>query len=279
VAPDFTTCAGIPIPGSHLAFVYDAVNAEWVRSVRWRDSTGTLTNYDLSASGGPPGCSAALEFFGQAYPAPEGNTPVVVGSNTLATLTGCGTVDQTIVSQPKDCTQATQIPVTTAYHFYDGDKADQVRVTRTIGFDATSGTTTGVGMRVFVPRVQAVKYLQVLVPSGDGTSVTTKNIVDCADDCLTATGTSWNGKWFADIDPASGYAIIVMRDPSLTSAVSMTVNNDGFSASNLSSFVVMQPTGGWTGPITEIEYLCFADLTTWPQASRNAGTPPASCGP
>ena len=89
--------------------------------------------------------------------------------------------------------------------------------------------------------------------------------------------TTWNGRWFADI-AASGYAIIVLRDPSMTSPVDLTVNFDSSSSSNLASFVLVQPTAGWQAPITEIEYLCFADLTTWPQSQRNAAVLPAGCG-
>ena len=276
---DQIACEGVPVPGSNLVFEFDGINGEWVRTLRWRDSTGNLTTFNINASGGSPGCSSVPEFFGQAFAAPEGTTPTVVGSSSLASVTGCGTVDQTIVSRSPDCANATQIPVTTAYHFYTGAKADQVRVTRTLGFDASTGTTTGVGMRAFVPRVKRDIFTNVLIPNGAGTAVTTASVGACGGDCFTATGTAWNGKWFADVDPVSGLAMIVLRDPSITSDVSLTVNNDSNSMSNLSSFVVLQPTGGWTAPITEIEYLCFADLTTWPQASRDAATLPANCGP
>jgi hypothetical protein len=277
--PDFTACEGVTVPGSHLVVEYDGLNSEWVRTLRWRDSTGTLTSYNINASGGNPGCASVAEYFGQAYAAPEGNGPYPIGTNTLATVTGCGTVDQTITSAARDCFGVPQIPVTTVYHYYTGTQADQVRVTRTIGFDATTGTTTGVGMRVFVPRVKRANFSNVLVPNAGGTAVTTMSVNACGGDCLTATGASWSGKWFADVDPNTGYAIIVLRDSSLTSAVSLTVNNDTNSASNLSSFVVMQPNGGWTAPVTETYYLCFTDLSTWPQASRDAATLPSFCGP
>ena len=65
----------------------------------------------------------------------------------------------------------------------------------------------------------------------------------------------------------------------MTSAVDFTINNDGNSGSNLSSFVIVQPAGGWKAPLTEVEYLCFEDLTSWPQAERDAAQLPAGCGP
>jgi hypothetical protein len=276
--PVGSSVVSCPVAGSNLVFAFDSLNAEWVRSLRWRDSTGALSG-DLNAYGGAPGCTTVFEFFGQAFAAPENTTPYVIGTNTLSSITGCGTADPTITTRSPDCTGAPQIPVTTVYHFYDGAKADEVRVTRTIGFDARTGVTKGVGMRVFVPRVRRDTYANVLIPNAAGTAVTTASVNACERDCFTPTGASWNGKWFADADPTSGLAMIVVRDPTMTTAVSLAVNNDGASASNLSSFVVLQPAGGWAAPLTEVEYLCFADRTSWPEAARAAATLPAFCGP
>jgi hypothetical protein len=69
----------------------------------------------------------------------------------------------------------------------------------------------------------------------------------------------------------------LLRDKSLTSAVDFTINNDSLSGSNLSSFVLVQPDGGWKAPVTEIERVCFEDLTTWPQSARNAAELPSDC--
>jgi hypothetical protein len=269
------TCGAVA--GSHLAFQFDTKNAEWVKSLQWRDSTGTWTD-NLVGYGNGPGCSSPYEFFGQAFAAPEGNAPFPVGGNTIASFTTCGT-DQTIVSHSPDCGGGEQTPVTTVYHFYDGAQADQVRVTRTIGFDANTPKSSGTSMRVYVPRLLLSTFSDVLVPNGAGTATAKTSANACGGDCFTQTGTAWNGKWFADLDSTSGRAMIVLRDPSLTSAVSLTVNNDGASNTNLSSFVVVQPDDGWKAPLTETYYLCFADLTTWPQAQRDAATLPAGCGP
>ncbi|MDB4983751.1 MAG: hypothetical protein JWM82_4503, partial [Myxococcales bacterium] len=271
------SCDAGTVAGSHLFFQFDSKDAEWVKSLQWLDSTSTLTS-NLVGYGGGPGCTSPYEFFGQAFAAPEGNGPYPVGGNNLAQVTTCG-IDQTIVSQSPDCAAAVQTPVTTVYHFYTGAKADQVRITRTIGFDATTPKSPGTGLRVYVPRLLLGTFPSVLVPNGASTAISTASAPACGGDCFTVPGATWNGKWFADVDPTSGRAMIVLRDPSLTSDVSLTVNNDGSSASNLSSFVVMQPADGWKAPLTEIEYLCFADLTTWPQTARDAATLPAGCGP
>jgi hypothetical protein len=57
------------------------------------------------------------------------------------------------------------------------------------------------------------------------------------------------------------------------------VNYDSYSSANIASFVVLQPQGGWKAPITEIEYVCFADFVSWPQAMRDLAQIPAWCGP
>jgi hypothetical protein len=93
------------------------------------------------------------------------------------------------------------------------------------------------------------------------------------------TDSNWNGQWFAVLAPQLDIAMIVLRDPSMTTPVEMTINYDSFSASNLSSFVLLKPQGGWKAPVTEVEYLCFVDSFYWPQSSRDAAQLPPGCGP
>jgi hypothetical protein len=264
-------------PDSHVQLELDTVNAEWVKSVRWLDSTGTLTA-NLAHFGGGPSCSGPTEQWGQLYGAPEGNPPSLVGGNTLATLTRCG-ADLRITSAAMTCDTPpiAQVPVTTTYHLYGGAQASQLRVTRTIGFSAATPKYPGVGVRPYVPRPPIAQFTSVIYPNAAGTAVTTT--ATCGGDCFLAPGTTWSGRWFADIAPTSGLAMIVLRDPAMTAPAQLTVNNDNSSASNLSSFVLVQPAAGWQAPITEVEYLCFADLTSWPQAQRDAATLPAGCGP
>jgi hypothetical protein len=216
--------------------------------------------------------------------APEGALPnLVVGGQlaTLASVYNCDSTVTTITSAPADCTNAAQLPVTTTYAFYGGARADEVKLSRTFGFDGSdaatafySGTT---GLRPVVPRLSLSVFASVIYPNAAGTAVTSVTATSCPGDCFTAQGTTWSGRWFADI-AASGYAMIVLRDPSMTSPVDLTINYDSYSESNLASFVLLQPTAGWQSPITEVEYLCFADLTTWPQTQRDSATLPTGCG-
>jgi hypothetical protein len=262
--------------GSRITIAFDTTNAERVTNLQWLDNNAMLTA-NVAASGGPLVCGDPQEFFGASYGAAEGSTPypVIAGSRSSGLL--CGP-DVSITSAPTNCNDQPQIPTTTQYHFYDGAQANQMRVTRTLGFDANSPQYSGIGVRVWESRVPLSVLPNVIYPDANGTAITTVNANTCGGDCFTAVGATWNGKWFAKTG-ASGLAMIVVRDPSVTSAVDLTVNYDSYSSANIASFVVLQPQGGWKAPITEIEYVCFADLTSWPQAERDAAVLPADCGP
>jgi hypothetical protein len=225
------------------------------------------------AQGGSPTCGVPREIFGQAYGAPEGNPPFLTGSGKVTT---CGLTD-TIVSDPLNCLGYPQLPITTKYERFGGARASVVRVTRTFGFDATNPAYSGVGLRPYVPRLPLGTFTYNLRPNRDTSDVTYAQVSGCGDDCLVAPGPTWNGRWFANVDTANDYAFVVVRDPASTSDVLMTVNNDGASNSNLSSFVLVQPSGGWKAPVTEVEWFCFEDHVSWPLTERTAGMLPADC--
>ena len=275
-------CDGSSV-GTHVLFTFDATDPEFVSGVSWLDSASDATPANWSAYGGPAHCTDPEEFFGESMGAPQGSLPNVVVGGHLATLTSASTCDstvKTITSAPVDCTGAAQLPVTTTYAFYGGARADEVKISRTFGFDGSDAATpvySGTGLRPYVPRFTLSIFATVIYPNQAGTAVTSVNANSCPGDCFTPQGSTWSGRWFADI-AASGDAVIVLRDPSMTSPVDLTVNWDEYSSSNLSSFVLLQPTAGWQSPITEVEYMCFADLTTWPQSQRDAAVLPAGCG-
>jgi hypothetical protein len=265
----------VPTQGSRITLGFDASNGEWVNDLKWLDSAGMLTE-NLAAWGGSSTCSEPSEFFGESYGAPEGTTPGVVVAGSRATRSTCG-LDVLLASTPNNCTDAPQLPWTTEYHFYSGAKASQLRVTRSFGFDENTPKYTGVGLRPWQARVPLGTFGNVIYPNAASTAVTRVGALSCPGDCLYDTA-QWNGQWFADV-AASGLALIVRRDPSMTAPVSLTINYDSYSYANLSSFVLIQPESGWKAPVTEVEYLCFADLTSWPQAERDAAELPAFCGP
>jgi hypothetical protein len=274
-SPDAATACDDAGAQSHVLLTFDPNDPEYVSGVSWIDSTGATTG-NWSAAGGPLHCTDPQESFGQAYGAPENTTPYPVVAGHLATLSAvCNGV--TITSAAADCTDAGQLPVTTSYTFYGGAKQNEVEITRSFAFPSGE-VDTGVGVRPFVPRVSLSVFDTTIFPNRDGTGVSKVPVGNCPGDCFTPVGPIWNGQWFADV-AASGYAIIVLRDVVSLGPVDLTINYDSYSSSNLSSFVVLQPDGGWTGPVNETEYMCFEDLTTWPQSQRDAAVLPAGCGP
>lgn len=262
--------------GSRITIGFSASNAEHVTNLQWIDSDGTLIA-NVAASGGNGGCGDPSEFFGEAYGAPEGRTPLVVVGGSRSTATACG-LDRLITSTPKNCADADQIPFFTEYHFYDGAKASQMRVTRRITFTENSPAYNATALRMWQPRVPLSTFPSTIYPKATNDGVTTTAASTCPGDCIFTAGNDWNKQWFAMTGP-SGYAVIVRRDPSLGGDVNMTINWDSFSTSNLSSFVITQPAEGFKSTIEEIEYLCFADLKSWPQVDRDAAKLPDFCGP
>jgi hypothetical protein len=265
------------LKNNRLTVTLDGTDPERVSSLTWKDGSG-VTSPNLVAQGGPAQCTDPQEFFGQSYGAPEGTLPNVVVGGHLAKFKGTA-MTGTNKSAATDCFGSAQIPVKTTYTLFTASRASDLQISRTVGFNSATGIFNDVGLRPYVPRVPVGQYTDDIYPNGAGTAVTDVNIFSCPGDCFVTKGSTWNGVWFADIDPANGYALIVMRDPTMKSKAEMTMNYDSFSSSNLSSFVLVQPGKGWTKPVTEVEHLCFEDLTSWPQTKRDAAKLPKGCGP
>ena len=124
-----------------------------------------------------------------------------------------------------------------------------------------------------MPRVPLAAYPNVVVSNAAGTALNTFHAGNCGGDCEI---TDWNGRWFAD-DDGAGNGLMVIRSTSSIAPALLTINNDSFSASNLSSVVLLQPAGGWKAQVVETEYLCFYDAVSWPASARAAGTLPKGC--
>jgi hypothetical protein len=262
--------------GSKIVIEFDPNDAERVTNLRWAIDDTTLTE-NFAAAGGQLVCNDPLEFFGQSYGA-EATLPAPIVAGNLASLTWCGR-EATITSAAMNCSNVAQFPVTTKYRSYDGAHASQLRVTRTFDFGGAAAVYPQKVLRAHVARVPLAAFPRVIYPNGAGTAVTEANPGSCPSDCIVQSGETWNGRWFANVNPDSGLAMIVLRDPTLTSPVALAINNDALSSSNITSFMLIGPEAGWTEPLTETQYLCFASITTWPQAQRDDAQLPAGCGP
>ena len=101
------------------------------------------------------------------------------------------------------------------------------------------------------------------------------------DGCAPFGPSVWGGRWFADNSSATNSGLLVLRAATDKPGAELELDADGFSASVNTSIDLPQPAGGWKANITETEFLCFYDTTTWPLSHRQAGkavTLPAGCG-
>jgi len=99
----------------------------------------------------------------------------------------------------------------------------------------------------------------VVVPNAEG-KVVTYDSANCTS--APCTVTDWNGSWFADYD-GSSFGLIVIRDPSSTAPAFVGIQSGGVSNANFTSIVLTQPAAGWSGLLTETEYVCFFNQRTW----------------
>jgi hypothetical protein len=251
-------------------------------SLTWSGGSGALAGQNLVANAGPGGCASdPIEFFGQSYGEPEGTLPVIINAGTGATLSNQTTTSMTsTTSGVVTCSCGNNSPAdaasVTVYNVFPaGDpNVNEVRVSRTLEFNSSTPVFSGAhGVRGYVARLPLGTYGTVLIPNAAGTAINTMQAGNCSNDCEV---TDWNGKWFAD-DNGSGSGMVVFRDASSTSPALLAVNNDSASASNLTSIILIQPTAGWKTPVTETEWLCFYDPTTWTAADQLAGRLPTGC--
>jgi hypothetical protein len=107
----------------------------------------------------------------------------------------------------------------------------------------------------------------VIHPNASGDQLITEGT--CGYGCIAA---SWDGSWFAINNPSTGLGMIVQ---STSFSTALWLDDDGGSLTNSSSVLLLQPPGGFTGTVTDTEYLCFYDSSSWTPSL----TPPAGCQP
>jgi hypothetical protein len=260
-------------PHLEMDFGDAAGNVELVEGVKWSPVGGTLGS-NLVANSGGGGCGV-FEFWGESYPNQDGTgpDPVVAGQRGSWTATSNRTVLIDSAS-PHDCSGNTpEIPVRTRYTFFDeGPAANTVRMERRISFAPNQERNDVVqGMRFYDPRLPAGTYNQEIFPNEGGTALNT-----IGDGGPTANG-DWNETWMA-IDSSTTHAgMVIFHQPDGVHTASVTSDNDGASGSNNSGVTLDRPALGWLEPVTETEYFCFYDATTWPVLTRSPTNLPAGC--
>jgi hypothetical protein len=233
---------------------WSLTNPEEVDYLSWKGSP------NLASSCTPPNCPNDFEFFGNSWVSENENTTEfffasLVGGGTTGSWTQTGTTVD-IYSVCSGCWNSADTPVHTSYQFFgDPSKADLIAITRTFDFGETPFTHA---IRAFIPRLYPFAgFKQVVYPDIDGNLVVAEAICDFG--CVAG---DWDGSWFAIHNPATGQGVILQRAPSII-APAPWLDWDAASFTNASNFLLLPPEGGFTGTVTETEYLCFYDNSTW----------------
>ena len=233
-----------------------------------------------------PGGGGDVEYFGNSWAPPEIAVVLVGAGSTGAWAPG-----------PNDSVDIMSIGpagvgVHTNYKFFDttNPPGNKIKVKREFMF---GGTPFSHDFRPYMPRLHPrTDFTQVLHPNASHTSLEVEAVSNCefggsgTPGCLldlTSSPHSWNGNslsndnWFAIHNPVNGTGVIVRRDPTPSISVALWIDQDFGSLSNVSSVLLRQPGGGFTGTVTEVEFLCFYDSSTWPAAMQIALTLPNGC--
>jgi hypothetical protein len=265
--------ARLTIVFGSTANAYTTQDKDRVDAVSWVNSAAaTVSNY--VTSGGPQHCGDPQEFFGEAY-GDNGDTGVprphaVIGGITAKWSNGSATAGTASVKSLTSCDETLDMKSVTKYALStQPDKINSLSIVRT--FKSPQKVTSG-NIRAYVPRLPLGVYPFVLAPNAAGV-MQTYNANSCPLNC---TETDWNGKWFAD-DDGSGNGMAVFRDPKTNPPAQLTVDYDGYSSSNNTAITLIMPKKGWKGAVTETEYLCFYDATSWTAKQRAKGKPPSGC--
>jgi len=270
------------------------VDTEAITALDWLGGSNLTGTTDLDTCG-------IVQYLGNAWapPDPQSGGFVLVGGGTVtpagtvawsAQILPSGAAQVVLNSNSTNCPPSSAgINVQTTYRFADptGSAVSWFAVQRV--FDFTS-TTFAHDFRPYVPRLlMGSGYTEVLYPSIGGT-LAVIDAASCDSGCtgpVSAPGAAplspaWASAegWFAIHNPTTLQGVVVRRvqssDPQGSPITAqLWIDNDGGPpATNASSFLLMNPSAGFTGGlVTEAEMLCFYNSAIWTPSL----TPPAGC--
>jgi len=229
------------------------------------DAEFRVNNYAaIEPAGGASTCNDPDEFFGQAEGYPDATKPLLmVGAGTHASYTSAtkGMVaDATTFTRLLTCPAVHEDGLTRTIYTLSTDYPGAVKIQRTFRFNAGLGVVANTGLRAYIPRFISI-FHYVLVPNKEN-----KVVRYDANSCISSPCaiTDWNGKWFAEDDGDKEGPIVIREPPSSTPAF-IAIQSGGLSSANFTSIVLEQPSTGWSGIVTETEYICFYNYFTWGQ--------------
>ncbi len=254
------------------------VDENRIDSLTWEPVGSNVPFAVNEPTNGPIACGDPEEFYGQAEGYPNASLPprMVIGGQRTAysqlenlrlravtAKTFTGTV--TCPSVHEDGLTRTEYAVRQEF-------PGSFKVTRTFRFNSGLGIVQNTGFRPFMPRSGLSFFKYVLVPNSTGQLIT-YDVSNCVS--APCSITDWNGVWFAH-DDGYGDGMFIIRDSSSTTPAFVGIQSGGLSNSNFSSVVLVQPAKGWSGTLTETEYVCFYNQNLWP---NHGPTLPSLCVP
>jgi hypothetical protein len=265
------------------------VDSDRIDLLLWIGSNGNSTGNLVANSVSNATCGEPPAFFGQSYSdntdASKGAAgPFFVTPGVQSSFAGNLASTKTITNiQADQCLAApqgykvTRLDGTTETHYTLSRQANlvnAVRVSRTFFFRHNVPSNN---FKVYIPRLNEAIYKTVIIPDSTG-ALNNYDPTTCPYGCDIS---NWNGIWFAD-DDGNGNGLAVIRDISATAPALINMDYDAgdnphATAISGTSISLKVPAGGWTGKLTETEYLCFYDATSWPAANRSAGQLPTGC--
>jgi hypothetical protein len=272
------------------------VDTEAITSLSWMGGSNLTRTLELDTCGN----AGDVEYFGNAWapPAPQSGGLILVGGGTITPpgttawvgqLLASGTVQVTINSNSTNCPPSSAgINVQTTYRFFDprNSGANWFEIQRVFDFSATA---FAYDFRPYITRLGLNDgYTEVLYPSTGGV-LAAMNVSDCGAGCtgpvsvpnaapLSPAWASSQG-WFAINNPTTQQGVVVRRaqsaDPQGNAiGAQLWIDWDAGSNANASSFLLMNPTAGFTGGlVTEVETLCFYNSAIWTPSLK----PPLPC--
>ena len=265
------------VPSNGIA----TTDSDRIDSISWMNSLGRKTG-NLTSNFPEVFCDDRQWYFGDSYGEDNTGEPrelyaVYGGEVSSWTPIESGLSGVSASNGATSCGQQWSATVKTEYQLAKKTQvANAMKITRKFTFLPYARTLPLVNLRSFVPRLKLPRYVDVLVPSTDGT-IHTYNVDSCVSACDLP---NWTGTWFAD-DDGHGNGMVMIRDQSSTWPAVIAMDNDdganGTGGANATSIALVYPASGWTGTITETQWLCFYDRYSWSAASRAAGVLPEGC--
>jgi len=233
-------------------------------TVRWSTQNPEAIEY-LSFKGSPNLTKSAYlgpclghSYFGNSWANDLSDLPELHFVSGGASGTWLNPTSERVIVNSIDegCFASAALPVETHYQFYaEGPAASTIKVSREIDFGSQP---SGKPFRSYIPRLMQADYSYVLHPNAAGTYLRRYSSWGCKYGC---TETDWDGTWFAIHNPNNRSGLIVRHVPS-EYEVALWIDHEGGGTTS-TSVLQLPPSGGFTGVVREVEFLCFYDRTTW----------------